>query len=407
MCRCFHGESQGHLKQTWANHRPVVLVVAFAVVVAAVGGTALYLERQPPEDVSNSDAEFVEGDTQKPILGDRQLADLRPEQRPDPLPARPRTSRPPLKIKWRFNGRKLLEYSPILLAGTIYGVNNNGQAFAVKTRRGKIRWRKEIASRNASAPAFSNGSLFISNLEPGQVQALRARDGKRWWKRELPGRTESSPVVVDDLVIVGCECGTLFAFDSVTGKTVWEADLGGEIKAAPAVSEGVAYVGDYSGNFSAVDISDGSVKWTYSGAGDFYGTAAVAFGRVYVGSKDGSVYSFEKDSGDLAWRHAIGGEVYAGAVAADTPNTEPTVYFGVFGGSTFFALDARTGDERWSADSGGSVIGAASLIGETVYVANLDTTETFAFDAATGDQGLDRSATAPTTRSSPTATSST
>lgn len=371
------------IKQTWANHRPVVLVVAFAVVVAAVGGTALYLERQPPEDVSNSDAEFVEGDTQKPILGIANWPTYgQNNARTRYLPTE--DVAPPLKIKWRFNGRKLLEYSPILLAGTIYGVNNNGQAFAVKTRRGKIRYRKEIASRNASAPAFSNGSLFISNLEPGQVQALRARDGKRWWKRELPGRTESSPVVVDDLVIVGCECGTLFAFDRVTGKTVWEADLGGEIKAAPAVSEGVAYVGDYSGNFSAVDISDGSVKWTYSGAGDFYGTAAVAFGRVYVGSKDGSVYSFEKDSGDLAWRHAIGGEVYAGAVAADTPNTEPTVYFGVFGGSTFFALDARTGDERWSADSGGSVIGAASLIGENVYVANLDTTETFAFDAATG-----------------------
>ena len=128
------------------------------------------------------------------------------------------------------------------------------------------------------------------------------------------------------------------------------------------------------------------MKWTYGGAGDFYGTAAVAFGRVYVGSKDGSVYSFEKESGDLAWRHAIGGEVYAGAVAADTPNSEPTVYFGVFGGSTFYALDARTGDERWSADSGGSVIGAASLIGENVYVANLETTETFAFDAATGNK---------------------
>ena len=80
------------IKQTWANHRPVVLVVALAVVVAAVGATALYLERQPPEDVSNSDAEFVEGDTQKPIRRHRQLADLRPEQRPDALPARPRMS---------------------------------------------------------------------------------------------------------------------------------------------------------------------------------------------------------------------------------------------------------------------------------------------------------------------------
>jgi outer membrane protein assembly factor BamB len=52
--------------------------------------------------------------------------------------------------------------------------------------------------------------------------------------------------------------------------------------------------------------------------------------------------------------------------------------------NTFYALDARDGHERWSADVGGSVIGAASLIGETVYVANLNTTETDGFDAATG-----------------------
>ena len=143
---------------------------------------------------------------------------------------------------------------------------------------------------------------------------------------------------------------------------------------------------------SAVRVNDGSIKWQSSSqgtgvaAGAFYGTAAVAFGRVYAGSKDGRIYSFDKESGDLAWSHTIGGEVYAGAVAADTPNTDPTVYFGTYGGSTFYALDARSGEERWSADSGGSVIGAASLIGETVYVANLDKTETFAFNAANGEK---------------------
>ena len=42
-------------------------------------------------------------------------------------------------------------------------------------------------------------------------------------------------------MIVGCECGTLYAFNAATGKTLWEADLPGEIKAAPAVSDGVAY----------------------------------------------------------------------------------------------------------------------------------------------------------------------
>ena len=59
------------------------------------------------------------------------------------------------------------------------------------------------------------------------------------------------------------------------------------------------------------------------------------------------MYSFEKESGDLAWSHSTGGEVYAGAVAADTPNTEPTVYFGVL--RRQHVLRARRADAATSA----------------------------------------------------------
>jgi len=98
------------------------------------------------------------------------------------------------------------------------------------------------------------------------------------------------------------------------------------------------------------------------------------------------VYSFNKDTGSVVWSHTIGGQVYAGGAAADTPGSPPTVYFGTYGGSRFYALDARDGDERWSADVGGSVIGAASVVGEIVYVANLDTTVTDGFNVANGNK---------------------
>ena len=74
----------------------------------------------------------------------------------------------------------------------------------------------------------------------------------------------------------------------------------------------------------------------------FYGTAAVAFGRVYAGSRTAAIYSFDKDSGDVVWSHTIGGLGLRGrGRAADTPDSPPTVYFGTYGGSSFYALDAR------------------------------------------------------------------
>jgi outer membrane protein assembly factor BamB len=380
---------RARFESLWANHRWATIGTAagIAAVVVALAG---YLILKRPADKSCPDPCTIETTTDTgpvtktvdwPFYG-------RNKERTRYLDA-PRV-KPPYTTKWSFKGRRLLEYSPIVVGGAIYGINNNGLAFSIKKSTGKARWTRQIATRNASAPAYSKARLFLSNLDPGQVISIDTKRGATLWRRQLPGRTESSPVVVGNKVIAGCECGTLYAFDADTGKTLWQTNLGGQIKAAPAVSNGVAYVGDYSGTMSAVNIGNGSIKWqsdsqgTGVSAGAFYGTAAVAFGRVYAGSKDGRIYSFNKDTGDVIWSHTIGGEVYAGAAAADTQNSPPTVYFGTYGGSSFYALDARNGDERWSADVGGSVIGAASVIGNIVYVANLNTTETDGFDTANG-----------------------
>jgi outer membrane protein assembly factor BamB len=376
------------INNLWNNHRWVSIGTA-AGVAAVVAAVAAYLILKRPEDKACPDPCEITTTAQQPVTGLTNWPLYGFNRERTRYLDTPRV-KPPFHVRWSFKGRRLLEYSPILVGGALYAVNNNGLAFSVKKRTGKARWIREIATRNASAPAYGDRMIFISNLEPGQVIALSTKDGSTIWRHPLPGRTESSPVVVGDLVIAGCECGTLYALDKRTGKAVWETDLGGELKAAPAVSNGVAYIGDYSGTMSAVSVKDGSVKWqsdsqgTGVTAGAFYGTAAVAFGRVYAGAKDGRIYSFNQNTGDLAWSQTIGGEVYAGAVAADTPKSPPSVYFGTYGGSTFYALDARDGSERWSADVGGSVIGAGSLVGETVYVANLDKTETDAFDAASG-----------------------
>jgi outer membrane protein assembly factor BamB len=374
----------------WNNHR-IATLAGVAGLIAAVIAVAGYLILKRPEDVSNPSAAFTEEPATNPIVGiaDWPLYGLN-EERTRYLNA-PEVV-PPFTIKWRFKGNKLLEYSPVLAGGSLYAVNNNGRAFAIKTRTGKARWKREIAALNASAPAYSDHILYISNLEPGQVQALGAASGKRLWLRRLPGRTESSPVVVGNKVIAGCECGTLYAFDKNTGKTLWETELGGEIKAAPAVSNGIVYIGTYGGDMNAVNAKDGSIKWStgsqgssFGRAGRFYATAAIGFGRVYAGSLDGRMYSFEKETGDLAWSQSTAGYVYAGVVVADTPATQPTVYFGSYDG-TFYALDAKSGEERWSADPGGSISGAASLIGETVYVGDLTTTQTHGYTASNGKE---------------------
>src|SRR5262249_42684548 len=147
-------------------------------------------------------------------------------------------------IRWRFKGGHLLEYSPIQVGGQLFGINNDGLAFSIKSRSGKARWKQQIAHLNASSPAYSDNTVYYSNLDPGQVVALAAYDGHQIWKHPLPGRTESSPLVVGNEVIVGCECNTIYALNKKTGKTIWQTHVNGAVKASPAINNGILYVGD-------------------------------------------------------------------------------------------------------------------------------------------------------------------
>jgi outer membrane protein assembly factor BamB len=291
--------------------------------------------------------------------------------------------KPQYKVAWSYDARHLMEYSPIVVGETLYGIDNNGEAFALNTRNGKQRWRRDVATLNASAPTYSDGRLYLANLEPGQVQALNADNGKVAWRNSLPGRTESSPLIVGDQVIVGCECGTVFAFNVRTGKELWSTSVGGEVKASPAFSNGTVYVGNYSGQLTALRAANGAVRWTASTNGRIYGTAAVAFGRVFVGTVSGSMYAFNARSGSLAWSTSIGGYLYSAVTAAKAPGSPPSIYFGSYSGSVY-ALNAQTGATRWSQYANGPVSGAGSVIGDIFYVGDLKTTETFGFRASDG-----------------------
>ena len=62
---------------------------------------------------------------------------------------------------------------------------------------------------------------------------------------------------------------------------------------------------------------------------------------------------------------------------------KPAVFIGSYSGR-FMALDARSGSVLWSRAAGGTVSGAASVIGSLVYYSTLSGRRTYALSARTG-----------------------
>jgi outer membrane protein assembly factor BamB len=385
--RLLDGASVAFLWLTKKRRRWPALIAA-ALVVLAIAGLIAYNHYKRPADVHNSGAAFAPKESKPQRKSVSWPLYAYNERRTRYLAAT--GLRPPFKRLWKYGARPLLEFPPIIVAGTLYGLDNNGHAFAIDAKTGKVLWKRRVAQLNASSPTYAHHRLFIVNLIPGQVLALDPKNGRTEWKKELPGRSESAPVVVGNRVFFGDEDGTLYAVDRRNGNTIWTTQLCGSIKAAPAYEHGILYDGDYGGCMSAVNSHTGKIKWQahsqglgLGSVGRFYSTPAVAFGRVYTGSLDHRVYSFEASDGSLAWSHSTGNYVYSGPTVADTPDTPPTVYIGSYDGN-LYALDAKTGETRWSRSAGGPVIVSPSAIGNIVYVPTYSPKATTGFTLKTG-----------------------
>jgi outer membrane protein assembly factor BamB len=370
------------LTTLWTSHRAATIAATVGLLAAIGVGGWLLLRNPSGHEPTTTSTAAAPAQPAGPRVSDWPTYGF-DNARTRYLPTK--AVRPPYKVAWSYDARHLMEYSPIVADGIVYGIDNNGEAFALRAASGKQIWRRDVATLNASAPTYSDGLLYIANLEPGQVQALKASNGKVAWRNSLPGRTESSPLVVGNEVIAGCECGEVFAFNKKTGKQLWSTSVGGAVKASPADDHGTVFVGDYGGQVTAMRASNGSVRWTASAGGPVYGTAAVAFGHVYAGTLTGGMNAFNEQTGSRSWSTSTGGYVYSAATAAKTPGSPPTVYFGSYSG-TAYALNAQTGSVRWSQSAHGPVSGAGSVIGDVFYVGDLKTTQTFGFRASDGKE---------------------
>lgn len=369
------------------------MVIVCTLIVLVVAGVIAYNELKRPEDVSNTDVPFKEPVTHKKPKKAKDDTVPWPtfrydRQRTGYLPVKGIV--PPFKREWKYGDQPLLEFPPAVVDGAMYFVDNDGFAHALKTKNGHRIWMRKIANLNAATPTYSDGVLYIVNMEPGQALALNAKNGKQIWKKPLPCRSESSPVVVHKRVYFGCEDGNIYAVKAKNGRTVWTTGVSGAVKGAPAYNDGTLFVGDYGGAMTAIRAKTGEVKWSTQALGpglgqpgSFYSTPAVAYGRVYAGNNDSRVYSFDAETGELAWTYSTGGYVYSGPSVAKVPGTPPTVYIGSFDGNAY-ALDAQSGEARWTFDMGGRVIGSLSVIGRSVYAATFDGTTTYGISAKSG-----------------------
>ena len=242
---------------------------------------------------------------------------------------------------------------------------------------GTLLWK--IHQPVASSPAIgTDGTVYIGTF--GGWVTTATHEGTTNWKRSPSFRSGSS----------------IFALDGKTGEKKWAFDLGGDEGLTPSIgSDGTVYIGTGFTAY-ALDGETGASKWEFTPGHHLRSTLAIGVdGTVYIGAdkpdKKNKLYAVNGITGEEKWEFPPMNLNPALPTAYSSPaiGYDGTVYFGSMdydqdGNYLFYALDSKTGKQKWEFGSQNAANAFPPAIGTdgTVYIV----TNNFAY-ALNGETG--------------------
>lgn len=184
--------------------------------------------------------------------------------------------------------------------------------------------------------------------------------------------------------------------DELPERVAWQTDLDGEVRLGPAILDGTLYVGAESGVLRALDPADGTELWRFDTGASFFSGTGEDHSPILA---DDTLYAVSGDRGgahgDNFAAYALDAETGAKHWSVERDFPSFLSLFGVAGGRAFvgtsddflsdtgetlIALDAETGDEAWTAETGDAT--GVTVTPDAAHVASWGRLD--AFDAADG-----------------------
>jgi outer membrane protein assembly factor BamB len=304
-------------------------------------------------------------------------------------------ARPPFNVAWskRVQRHGYLEAPAVVSNGVIvyasYGKRFGSDLYARNADTGRRLWHKHYrnGANFAGSAGIFRGRVYITSHD-GNIRCYGLHSGKIKFRKKI-GAAESPPIGKGRYVYFGDGPrhgdGRFRAIDWRTGRTIWSHKANGTISSGAALTKSTLYFASYGGSVYALNRFNGKLRWKTTVRGPrsnlvpFYATPAIGRGRLIVGGTDGSVYALDARTGSQKWRYDGDGYVYGSAAI-----WHGRVFIGDFGGG-FHAVSLKSGRRLWK-HSIGPVIGSATVMRGIVYISSLRPPRTYAYTARSGRQ---------------------
>jgi outer membrane protein assembly factor BamB len=287
--------------------------------------------------------------------------------------------------RWTFDTGGSLSVQPIVVDGTVFVGNTNGQLYAINAQNGTERWsRSHDAALNAGV-VVAGGIVYVP--AGNRLLAYSAATGDGQFARDF-NRQIGTPTLADGVLYIRSR-GRIYALDATSGDLYWKTDrlfYGRDTEARAneltvTVVDGNVYVlyprDGYDAtvdlySFPAGESAGGSPSWTTEvGFADdttmYDTTVTAAGGTLYVGLWDGGgdfsragLLAVDPSDGSEIWRYTDIGAVQTYPVA-----TDDTVYAAAT--DELAAVDPALGTAKWTTPLSGAPTSPV-LVGEIVVV---------------------------------------
>ncbi|GAA5007024.1 serine/threonine-protein kinase [Streptomyces siamensis] len=181
-----------------------------------------------------------------------------------------------------------------------------------------------------------NGADPVPTVAP--APPAESASGWRPWRFRMSNDVWGTPAVADDLVYV--TSFEVHALDVATGRRRFKTR---DVAWSMAVADGRIHASDGPTLF-ALDAREGGDLWRLSTDAWVYSLKADR-GTVVTGTRGGGVQAWEASSGQKLW------EITGAQTDFESPEAGPALHDGtvyVWKDARLRALEARTGEERWS-----------------------------------------------------------
>lgn len=237
--------------------------------------------------------------------------------------------------------------TPLIDGSTVYLAGYSGLVRRLDISGGAPvqAWEVQLEHRVVATPVVDGDTLLVPtehggierlNLGSGNLGEPILTDESRVW---------GAPAFSNGILYLGdLDRGITLAIDPDTGQELWSQSFVGASAADLVVADGLLYVASFDRSLHALDIGNGgSERWTFQGDGWFMGAPLVVGDTVYVATMRGTVYALDAVTGAQRWAQTVEGAEYR-----TTPVIANASLVAIDRKGLITALDLATGAPIWT-----------------------------------------------------------